>query len=226
MFGRPKATTSGPDYWQAYSAAATAKLPRRTPIGQLRFVVLDTETDGFEHNQLVSIGYVPVQHHTILASQSREYVLQSTQPLATEGIAVHGIMPGHNQQGLPPAQALRYCLSDFGQCIMVGHRIAYDVQVLNNALKGTGKLLNPTLDTYDLAQRAAGGAVGQATPTGQQFGLDALCQQYHIPPHDRHTAAGDALITAQLLLKLLGRLHQRGITTYGQLMRTPSTLWG
>ena len=228
MFARTKPHPTAPAYWQAYQAGTSPKLPRRTPIDTLRFVVVDTETDGFEHNQLVSIGYVPVQNNLVLTSQSKEFVVQSQQPLATEGIAVHGIMPAQCQVGVPVHEALQHCLHDFTGATLVGHRIAYDIQVLNNALKGMvpGKLVNPVIDTYDLAVRVAGSPVATAQNEGKKYGLDSLCQQYHIPCVDRHTAAGDAFITAQLLLKLLAKLRHRGVTTYGQLAKRRFTLWG
>ena len=49
----------------------------------------------------------------------------------------------------------------------------------------------------------------------RDFSLDALCSLFGVEPHDRHTAGGDAFITAQILLRLLrlAKRHQR--TTLG-----------
>lgn len=216
-----------PAYWQAYEAAARVKPKRNTPVKQLRFIVLDTETSGFTHNQMVSIGFVPVQHNIILVPESREYIIEGNQTPEAESIAVHGIMPGQCRQGMPMHEVLPTILPHFGGAILVGHRIAYDVQVLNKALtKAIGKKLkNPVLDTYNLARRAEGASTSHEVLNTSAYGLDALCQQYQIPAHDRHTAGGDALITAQLLLKLLARLHQRGVSTYGQLTKARFSLW-
>ena len=40
-------------------------------------------------------------------------------------------------------------------------------------------------------------------PPIRQFTLDALCEMFGVIPHDRHTAAGDAFITAQIFLRLV-----------------------
>ncbi|MGH8588646.1 MAG: hypothetical protein ACREXX_04690 [Gammaproteobacteria bacterium] len=40
------------------------------------------------------------------------------------------------------------------------------------------------------------------------FDLDTLCGLFAIEPHDRHTAGGDAFLTAQIFLHLL-RLARR-----------------
>ncbi len=40
-------------------------------------------------------------------------------------------------------------------------------------------------------------------PPIRHFTLDALCDMFGVIPHDRHTASGDAFITAQVFLRLV-----------------------
>ena len=52
-------------------------------------------------------------------------------------------------------------------------------------------------------------------PPIRQFTLDALCTMFGVIPHDRHTAAGDAFITAQVFLRLLRLASRFGRGTLG-----------
>jgi DNA polymerase-3 subunit epsilon len=47
------------------------------------------------------------------------------------------------------------------------------------------------------------------------FTLDALCQMFNITAHDRHTAGGDAFLTAQVFLRLLRAAQSVGRNTLG-----------
>ena len=49
------------------------------------------------------------------------------------------------------------------------------------------------------------------------FSLDELCQLFGVIPHDRHTAAGDAFITAQVFQRLLPLARRAGRVTVGRL---------
>jgi DNA polymerase-3 subunit epsilon len=51
----------------------------------------------------------------------------------------------------------------------------------------------------------------------RSFSLDALCEVFGVIPHDRHTASGDAFITAQVFLRLLRLARRCGRTTLGRL---------
>ena len=49
------------------------------------------------------------------------------------------------------------------------------------------------------------------------FSLDGLCSMFGVIPHDRHTASGDAFMTAQVFLRLLRLGSRHGRTTLGRL---------
>jgi DNA polymerase-3 subunit epsilon len=60
------------------------------------------------------------------------------------------------------------------------------------------------------------GAFGDRPPI-REFTLDALCDLFGVIPHDRHTASGDAFITAQLFLRLLRLASRYGRERLGAL---------
>ncbi|MCB0644764.1 MAG: hypothetical protein KDC44_24130, partial [Phaeodactylibacter sp.] len=82
---------------------------------------------------------------------------------------------------------------------------------------GKARLQNRLVDTRDLAIRVEHVIKPDIVKPGN-YTLDSLCRRYQIPMSDRHTAAGDAYITAILLLKMLHRLKKRGIANFGQLL--------
>jgi DNA polymerase-3 subunit epsilon len=51
---------------------------------------------------------------------------------------------------------------------------------------------------------------------GESHSLDALARRYGIPVLGRHTALGDALVTAEILVRMIDELAGMGIETYGQ----------
>jgi DNA polymerase-3 subunit epsilon len=49
--------------------------------------------------------------------------------------------------------------------------------------------------------------------------LDAICERFGIEITDRHTALGDAIVTAAVLLRQIEMLEERGITTLDQVVK-------
>ncbi len=214
---RPRA--GSPDYWRDYLACFGHAYGRRSPLDEVRFVVFDTEATGLDirKGHLLSLGAVSVSGWQISLEDSLElYIRQDYAPVEA-AIAVHGILPGGRQGSLSEEEAVIRFLAYCRHAVLVGHHIDFDAGLINKSLyKMTGgKLLNKRLDTAALALRLAG--PGQVRQQGA-FSLDNLCRQYHIPMSDRHTAAGDAFITAILFLKLLARLEKRGVRTLGRLL--------
>jgi DNA polymerase-3 subunit epsilon len=103
----------------------------------------------------------------------------------------------------------------------VGHHIGFDLEILKNFLKpfGITQLKNPVIDTYHLAVRLEHGPLHELSSIRkEEYSLDALCKRYHLSLDDRHTAAGDAFLTAQLFLKLLAKAQSKGINTFQSLL--------
>lgn len=213
-----------PDFLQAYLDGFDAPLfGKKTPITEVPFVVFDTETTGLDHkkDKLLSIGAVKVQHWQIDIRDHLElYVEQKYQPQPKgEAISVHGILPKGHQQTVSETEALQRFLSFCGSSVLVAHHLGFDLSIINRLMHSYPgvKLKNKGVDTAVLARRLANHP--QLAKRGT-FGLDQLCQDYHIPMSDRHTAAGDAYITAILLMKMLRRLEKRGVRTLGDLLST------
>ncbi len=218
---KKKNKAPAPAFWETYlTGMAQPAFHRKTPIGEVRFVVFDTETTGLEvkKDQILSIGAVSVLGWTIDLQDSFEcYVDQIYQP-KSETIAVHGILPVSRDESLTEAEAVRKFVAYLGNSVIVGHHVGFDVGMINRALRrlGAGKLRNKTIDTLALAQRLN-------PPSGVvkagDWGLDELSRRFDIPIDDRHTAAGDAYITAVLFMKLVRRMEHRGMRTMGDLLR-------
>ena len=53
-------------------------------------------------------------------------------------------------------------------------------------------------------------------PNQPSHSLDTLLQRYGIPDEGRHSALGDALMTAEVLVRMVPLLAGRGIHTVGE----------
>lgn len=208
-----------PGFWQAYLEQTRHTFPGDIPLRDIPFAVLDTETTGLNpvKDAILSIGGVKVRYGAIEVAQSLELFLEQLAAPRQEDIAIHGIIPGDKAGKASIAEAMQQFTAWCGHSILVGHHIAFDLAILNATLRklGCGNLRNPSLDTLQLHVRLGG---AQAFFSPGELSLDTLAAQYHIALHDRHTALGDAYITAILLLKLLHRLEQRGVKTLRQLL--------
>jgi DNA polymerase-3 subunit epsilon len=107
-------------------------------------------------------------------------------------------------KGVDEAVALERFLDYLEDGVIVGHHIGHDIATLDVALERHWgiRLSNRSLDTMDLTLHLErDGAFAGRAPI-RQFTLDGLCALFGVIPHDRHTAGGDAFITAQIFLRL------------------------
>ena len=76
---------------------------------------------------------------------------------------------------------------------------------------------NRSLDTMDLTLHLEKDGAFAGRPAIRRYTLDALCDLFGVVPHDRHTASGDAFITAQVFLRLIRLAARHGRNTLGRL---------
>jgi DNA polymerase-3 subunit epsilon len=102
--------------------------------------------------------------------------------------------------------------------VLVAHNAAFDLKFLRMFEGQSGvRFDNPVLDTMLLATFLDDRAGGQS--------LDDLCRRHGVAIAGRHTALGDALATAALLLHMIDDLDRKGVRTLGEaLSRSNMTL--
>ena len=93
--------------------------------------------------------------------------------------------------------------------VLVAHNAAFDMKFLQAPARRTGlRLQQPVLDTLLLS--------AVVHPHQESHRLEAIAERFGITVLGRHTALGDALVTAEVLLKLIPLLRDMGIVTLGQ----------
>ncbi|WP_163575605.1 3'-5' exonuclease [Halomonas faecis] len=188
-----------------------AELARR-PLRALEVVAFDTETTGLELRRgdtVISIGACRIVNARLLASDVFDLRVDPGKPIPPASTAIHGITDA-DVSGAPPLSVALPRFRDYiGDAVILAHNAAFDLLALQ--LPGSSTMLDmPVLDTL-LISRALDESL-------DGHDLDSLAERYDLsfPPGTRHTALGDARVTAELWLALLPRLEARGIETLEQ----------
>jgi DNA polymerase-3 subunit epsilon len=96
--------------------------------------------------------------------------------------------------------------------VLVAHNAAFDLKFLRMREREFGvRFDNPVLDTMMLSNYLDGAEAGHS--------LDTICDRFGIEITDRHTALGDAVVTAAVLLRQIEMLEEKGITTLDQVVK-------
>jgi DNA polymerase-3 subunit epsilon len=189
-------------------------------IDAVRFVVLDTETTGFDYttDRILCIGAIVLQNNTIPINGSFEvYIQQEHYDQATAKI--HGILKEFVIDRPTELEALQQFLDFLGDSIIIAHHTIFDITMINKALERNGlpELKNKTLDTAVLYKKTL--LVSNLLDRKENYSLDELADKFDISKKDRHTAMGDAYITAIAFLKILNKLRERKEITLRQLIK-------
>lgn len=168
-----------------------------------RYVVFDCETTGlnYKKDRILSIGAVGIIENRVEINDFIE-VFVKQDIFNPETVAIHGILKDGPEKVVEVEALIRF-LDFIKDAILVGHHVSFDIEMINQALDrlNLGTLKNEYMDTDIMYQKL------KYFPQDQHTSLDELCDVYKIRKSDRHTASGDAYITALLFLKLKRKLE-------------------
>ncbi|MCO5723359.1 3'-5' exonuclease [Robiginitalea marina] len=192
-------------------------------VSEALFVVLDTETTGLDplHDRILSIGVLKLQGGRIRVRESMELFI-AQEHFDHRSVPIHGILKQGPNRRLPEREALEQFLGFCDGAILVGHHIGFDLEMLRRGLArhGMPEPGNPCLDT-DLLYKATL-LKSPLLNKKAHYSLDELAGRFDLSCKDRHTALGDAYLTAVAFLHILGLLAAKRPLTLKYLLRIGS----
>ena len=183
-----------PDFWKSYLAKFESK--------SNRYVVLSTETTGLNPKKdvILSFGAVAVVNDIIRIGDNLEVVILQYKYLHENGLSNEFLIESKLSKLAEP-QAMQAFVEYIGNSVLVGHRIHFDVEMINNVLEKMecGKLKNEALDIEIMHQKLM-------DITNKSFSLEDLIKHYKLTLNEKNSASDDAYSIALLFLKLKSRL--------------------
>ncbi|MAM17758.1 MAG: DNA polymerase III subunit epsilon [Gramella sp.] len=217
LFSSNKLPENLPKFYKDY-AASLENMP--SAISETRFVVFDTETTGLDPNEdrILSIGAVSVKNFQIDISENLELYLQQDF-FNPESVKIHGLIQNEKFEKISEEKAIEQFLDYSHGSVLVAHHAGFDVKMINRALKRMGlpKLRNKVLDTGMMYKKNR--LITNLIDRDKVYSLDEIAEAYNIDLVDRHTATGDAFITALVFLKLLGRIGNKDSLSLDKLVK-------
>ena len=182
------------------------------PLKSLAYSVFDTETTGLEPSngdEIIQIGAVRVLNGRLLRQEAFDQLIDPGMPIKPAGIPIHGISDDM-VRGQPPLELVLPAFQEFcADTVLVAHNAAFDMRFLQIKEATTGiRFAQPVLDTLLLS--------AVVHPGQESHQLDNIAERLGITVKGRHSALGDALTTAEVFIKLLPLLEDRGIVTLRQ----------
>jgi DNA polymerase-3 subunit epsilon len=178
-------------------------------LAELSYSVFDVETTGLDPSagdEILSLGAVRIVNGRLLRQEAFDQLVDPRRRVALESLEVHGISP-EMTRGQPTVEEVLPRFAQFVEgSVLLGHNVAFDLRFLELKEGETGvRLTNPALDTLLLS--------AVVHPNQEDHSLEAIAERVGVGVLGRHTALGDAILTAEIFLKLIPLLAAEGILT-------------
>jgi DNA polymerase III subunit epsilon len=187
-----------------------------TPLDRIVFTVLDCETTGLHSaagDRLIALGAVRIDGGDVRADDTFDALVNPQRHIPESSTEFHGISDALVVDAPTAPEVVADFVRYAADSVLVGHHLAFDLGFLTPPAEQAGVTLEPlSLDTMLLS------AVLDSDPDARH-GLDGVCARFGVDVIGRHTALGDALATAEVLVRMIPLLAERGIHTLGDARR-------
>jgi DNA polymerase-3 subunit epsilon len=178
----------------------------------LSFTVFDTETTGLnpsQNDEIIQIGATRIVNGRMLRQDAFEQLIDPGRGVSAASESIHGITSDMLKGQPSIAQVLPSFHAYASDTVLVAHNSAFDMKFLQLKERSTGiRFDQPVLDTLLLS--------AVIHPHQASHRLEAIAERMNIPVLGRHTALGDAMVTAEVFLRMIPLLAEMGIHTLGQ----------
>jgi DNA polymerase-3 subunit epsilon len=207
-------TDSRPEFYDfdLFQTSAQARALDERLLAELTYTVFDTETTGLnpsEGDEIIQIGATRIVNGKLLRQECFDQLVDPQRSMAAASIAIHGIQP-HTLVGQPKILDVLPVFHAFAHdTVLVAHNAAFDMRFLQLKEAASGlRFDQPVLDTLLLS--------AWVHPNQESHRLEAIAERLGVAVTGRHTAVGDACVTAEVFLKLIPLLQAKGVHTLGE----------
>ena len=187
-------------------------------LSELTYTVFDTETTGLQPSagdEIIQIGAARIVNNRLLRQEIFDQLVDPERPLKPESIQIHGITEDM-LRGKPKIDVVLPAFHEFcADTVLIAHNAAFDMRFLQLKEARTGvRFTQPVLDTLLLS--------AVVHPHQESHKLDDILDRLGIDIDSRHNALDDALVTAEVFLKLVPLLAEKEIITVRQALEASS----
>ena len=174
------------------------------------FVIVDIETTGLDCNKDKIIEVAACKIHN-------KEIIEEFSSLVNPGIDIPKEieeLTGITNEMVAESPDIKTVLKQFVEFCddytLVAHNAKFDIGFINNATKENGIKFNPRyIDTLALARFLL--------PEYRCHKLSVLCRELEIENNSEHRAASDTKATAEILIKFINMLEEKGISNVSKI---------
>jgi DNA polymerase-3 subunit epsilon len=183
-----------PEFWKVY----LSKFDKKND----RYISLSIDTTGLNPKKdvILSFGAIAILNDNILIGDLFEATIPQYKFLHDNDLPSDFLLESE-QPKLSEVQALEFFINYIGNSTLVGHRINFEIEMINEGLErlGCGRLKNEALDIEVMYNKLHDN-------NDKKKSLDELASFYKITKVERTSTTDKAFTIALLFLKLKSRL--------------------